>query len=91
MILPLLVLMRTTKRRLPSNELNMIRAFAIAGVLLIGSSAALAQSRNNLTLPKVNPFDEMLPMNFCEVIQNAQRYDGKIIRVRAIFLQHFEG
>jgi len=72
-------------------ELNMIRAFVIAGVLLLGSSAALAQSRINLTLPKVNPFDEMLPVNFCEVIQNAQRYDGKIIRVRAIFWQNFEG
>jgi len=69
----------------------MTRAFAIAFVLFVSSFSALAQSRVNFTLPKVNPFQEILPLNFCEVIQNAQRYDGKIIRVRAIFWQNFEG
>jgi hypothetical protein len=48
-------------------------------------------SRVNLTLPNPNPFTELVPIDFCGVIQNAHRYDGKIIRVRGILSQHFEG
>src|SRR5262245_32212939 len=47
--------------------------------------------RVSLTLPNVNPFKEMLPADFCDVIENASRYDGKIIRVRGILWQTFEG
>ncbi|HSE34398.1 MAG TPA: hypothetical protein VLA93_22685 [Pyrinomonadaceae bacterium] len=53
--------------------------------------STVGPGRVNLTLPNPNPFTEILPADFCEVIQNAHRYDGKIIRVRGILSQHFEG
>jgi hypothetical protein len=62
----------------------------ILGLLLLQSATTYSQSRTNVILPDPNPFQEMVPVDFCEVIQNAHRYDGKVIRVRAIFDQQME-
>jgi hypothetical protein len=58
-------------------------------VVIVQSVATYAQSRTTLTLPD-NPFDELVPVDFCEVVHNPRRYDGKVIRMRAIFDQQLE-
>ena len=62
----------------------------IITLLLLQSVTTYSQSRTNVILPDTNPFNEIVPVDFCEVIQNAHRYDGKVIRVRAIFDQQLE-
>jgi hypothetical protein len=59
-------------------------------IILWQSNAIYAQSNVNLTLPEHNPFKEMLPVDFCEVTRHPQSYDGKVIRLRAIFSWTFE-
>ncbi len=49
-----------------------------------------AQSRINLRLPEVNPFEEMLPVELCKVTANPQHFDGKMIRIRARYQWTFE-
>lgn len=58
-------------------------------VLLFPCITTYSQSKTTLTLPD-NPFDELVPVDFCEVVQNPRRYDGKVIRMRAIFDQQLE-
>ena len=58
-------------------------------VVLVQSVTTYSQSRATLTLPD-NPFDELVPVDFCEVVHNPHRYNGKVIRMRAVFDQQLE-
>ncbi len=70
---------------------GMLMTLMVLATVIACTSVSDSQSRINLTLPNPNPFTEMLPVDFCEVTQNPHRYDGKLIRVRGVLWQHFEG
>ena len=68
----------------------MRHTIVVIALLLLQSVITYSQSRPNVILPDTNLFNEIVPVDFCEVIQNAHRYDGKVIRVQAIFDQQLE-
>ena len=68
-----------------------MRCKALILVFVVAQSLSThAQSRVNVKLPDENPFALMLPVDFCEVTRNPNRYDGKTIRLRTIYTRHFE-
>jgi hypothetical protein len=60
-------------------------------VILVTSNVASAQPKPQFKFPESNPFKDMLPANFCDVINHPQAYDGKLIRLRVIWWQTIEG
>jgi hypothetical protein len=59
--------------------------------MFLTACLATAQQRPRFTLPESNPFKDMLPADYCDVINRPQSYDGKLIRLRVIWYQTIEG
>jgi hypothetical protein len=59
--------------------------------MLAHPSASHSQTHSKLTLPLSNPFAEIIPTDVCDAIRKAHTYDGKVVRIRAIWYRTFEG
>src|SRR5437588_7666904 len=54
-------------------------------VFCVGRSASVAQNTNNSSSAS-----DVQTIPFCELVRNPKIYDGKLVRVRAIFSSNFE-
>jgi len=59
--------------------------------MLILPYGTSAQQKPGFKFPVSNPFKDMLPADYCDVINHPQSYDGKLIRLRVIWYQMIEG
>lgn len=67
------------------------RVLCACAFILLQATIIVGQSRTNVIFPDRNPFTELLPADFCEILRKPHHYDGRIIRLRVILRMNHHG